>query len=82
VGDRQVDLTGREFALLERFMRHPGQVLSREQLLSDVWGYYFDPGTNVVPVYVRSLRNKLGVDVIETVRGVGYRLSAIAPPTA
>jgi DNA-binding response OmpR family regulator len=82
VGDRQVDLTGREFALLERFMRHPGQVLSREQLLSDVWGYYFDPGTNVVPVYVRSLRNKLGVDVIETVRGVGYRLSDVAPPTA
>ncbi len=69
-----VELTAREFALLETFLRHPGQVLSREQLLSHVWGYDFDPGSNVVDVYVRYLRRKLGEDVIETVRGMGYRL--------
>ena len=69
-----IDLTAREFALLETFLRHPGQVLSREQLLSRVWGYDFDPGSNVVDVYVRYLRKKLGGDVIETVRGMGYRL--------
>ena len=71
---RTIDLTAREFALLESFMRHPGQVLSREQLLSHVWGYDFDPGSNVVDVYVRYLRQKLGDGVIETVRGMGYRL--------
>jgi DNA-binding response OmpR family regulator len=74
VGDREIELTTREFGLLETLLRHPGQVLSREQLLSQVWGYAFDPGTNVVKVYVSSLRKKLGDDVIETVRGVGYRL--------
>ena len=74
VGDRTVELTAREFALLETFMRHPDQVLSREQLLSHVWGYDFDPGSNVVEVYVRALRKKLGDSVIETVRGMGYRL--------
>ncbi|HEY6534143.1 MAG TPA: response regulator transcription factor [Acidimicrobiales bacterium] len=73
-GDRQVELTAREFALAETFLRHPGQVLSREQLLSQVWGYDFDPGSNVVDVYVRYLRGKLGAEVIETVRGMGYRL--------
>ena len=73
---RTIDLTAREFALLESFMRHPGHVLSREQLLSHVWGYDFDPGSNVVDVYVRYLRKKLGGDVIETVRGMGYRLTA------
>ena len=73
---RTIDLTAREFALLESFMRHGGQVLSREQLLSHVWGYDFDPGSNVVDVYVRYLRQKLGGDVIETVRGMGYRLTA------
>ena len=66
-------LTAREFALLETFMRHPGQVLLREQLLSQVWGYDFDPGTNVVDVYVGYLRKKIG-DRVETVRGIGYRL--------
>ena len=71
---RTIDLTAREFALLETFLRHPGQVLSREQLLSRVWGYDFDPGSNVVDVYVRYLRKKLGDGVIETVRGMGYRL--------
>jgi DNA-binding response OmpR family regulator len=74
VGDRTVDLTAREFSLLETLLRHVGQVLSREQLLSHVWGYSFDPTTNLVNVYVNSLRKKLGSDVIETVRGVGYRL--------
>jgi DNA-binding response OmpR family regulator len=74
VGEQTVDLTAREFALLETFLRHPGQALSREQLLSHVWGYSFDPTTNLVNVYVNSLRKKLGSDVIETVRGIGYRL--------
>jgi DNA-binding response OmpR family regulator len=74
VGERVVELTAREFALAEVFLRHAGQVLSREQLLSHVWGYDFDPGSNVVDVYVRYLRRKLGDDVIETVRGMGYRL--------
>jgi DNA-binding response OmpR family regulator len=76
VGDRLVELTAREFALTEVLLRHPGQVLSREQLLSHVWGYDFDPGSNVVDVYIRYLRRKLGPDVIETVRGMGYRLRA------
>lgn len=74
VGDRTVELTAREFSLLETLLRHADQVLSREQLLSHVWGYYFDSTTNLVNVYVNSLRKKLGSDVIETVRGVGYRL--------
>jgi len=69
-----VDLSAREFALTETFLRHPGQVLSREQLLSRVWGYDYDPGSNIVEVYVRYLRKKLGPDTIETVRGAGYRL--------
>jgi DNA-binding response OmpR family regulator len=74
IGDKTVELTAREFALLETLLRHADQVLSREQLLSHVWGYYFDPTTNLVNVYINSLRKKLGADVIETVRGVGYRL--------
>lgn len=74
VADRAVDLSAREFALAETFLRSPGQVLSREQLLSRVWGYDFDPGSNVVDVYVRYLRNKLGAERFETVRGMGYRL--------
>jgi two-component system copper resistance phosphate regulon response regulator CusR len=72
---RPLQLAAREFALLEMFMRHPDQVLSREQLLSQVWGYFFDPGTNLLSVYIGSLRKKLGSDAIETVRGAGYRLS-------
>ena len=71
---RTVELSAREFALAETFMRHPGQVLSREQLLSAVWGLDFDPGSNVVEVYVSYLRNKLGRQRVETVRGMGYRL--------
>jgi len=70
----QVTLTAREFTLLETFMRHAGQMLSREQLLSHVWGYDYDPGSNVVDVYIGYLRRKLGDGSIETVRGMGYRL--------
>ena len=73
-GGRSIDLTGREFALLETFMRHADQVLSRQQVLSHVWGYSFDPGTNVVNVYVNALRKKIGAERIETARGSGYRL--------
>ena len=69
-----VELTWRESALLEEFMRHPDQVLSREQLMSRVWNLEFDPGSNVVDVYVGYLRRKLGDSAIETVRGAGYRL--------
>ncbi|NLE98520.1 MAG: response regulator transcription factor [Propionibacterium sp.] len=74
VDGRTVDLSAREFTLAETFMRNAGQVLSREQLLSNVWGYDFDPGSNVVDVYVRYLRTKLGKERFETVRGMGYRL--------
>ncbi|GAB2614750.1 response regulator transcription factor [Pseudactinotalea suaedae] len=74
VGASEVDLSAREFTLAETFLRNPGQVLSREQLLSRVWGYDFDPGSNVVDVYVRYLRKKVGAQRIETVRGMGYRL--------
>lgn len=74
VEGREVELSAREFALAEELMRHAGGVLSREQLLSRVWGYDFDPGSNVVDVYVGYLRAKLGAKRIETVRGVGYRL--------
>jgi len=70
-----LDLSAREFGLAEQLMRHPTQVLSREQLLSRVWGFDFDPGSNVVDVYVRYLRAKIGADRIETVRGMGYRLA-------
>ncbi|MET2010582.1 response regulator transcription factor [Microbacterium chocolatum] len=75
VAGQSVELSAREFALAEEFVRHAGQVLSREQLLSRVWGYDFDPGSNVADVYVGYLRQKLGSDVIETVRGVGYRMT-------
>ncbi|WP_017627182.1 response regulator transcription factor, partial [Nocardiopsis chromatogenes] len=74
-GGTTVDLTAREFALLEVFLRHTGQVLSRQQLLSHVWGYDHDPGSNVVDVFIRSLRKKIGADRIRTVRGMGYRLA-------
>lgn len=73
VGGREVDLSAREFALAEQFLRNPDQILSREQLLSRVWGLDFDPGSNVVDVYVRYLRGKFGTDRIVTVRGAGYR---------
>ncbi|CAA9459359.1 MAG: Two-component transcriptional response regulator, LuxR family [uncultured Rubrobacteraceae bacterium] len=75
--DSKIDLSSREFALLEYFMRHPGQVLSRQQILSAIWDYAFDPGSNVVDVYVRYLRSKIDragePSLITTVRGSGYR---------
>jgi DNA-binding response OmpR family regulator len=74
VGGETVELTAREFLLAEVFCRHPDQVLSREQLLSQVWGFDFDPGSNVVDVYIRYLRRKLGPNRIQTIRGMGYRL--------
>ena len=76
VGSQEVDLSAREFALAEIFMLNPGQVLSREQLLDHVWGYDFDPGSNVVDVYVGYLRRKFGPESIVTVRGMGYRFTA------
>jgi len=75
VNGRTTELTAREFTMLEVLLRHADQVLSREQLLSHVWGYDYDPGSNVVDVYVGYLRKKLGQHAIETVRGMGYRLS-------
>jgi DNA-binding response OmpR family regulator len=71
-----VELSAREFELLRTFLQHPNQVLSREQLLARVWGYDYDPGSNVVDVYVGYLRKKLGAPKFETVRGVGYRFRA------
>ena len=68
-----IELSAREFELLRTFLEHPDQVLTREQLLSHVWGYDYDPGSNVVDVYVGYLRRKLGAGRLETVRGVGYR---------
>ena len=76
IAGRSVDLTARQFTMLEVLVRHPDQVLSREQLLSHVWGYDFDPGSNIVDVYIGRLRDKLAPDVIETVRGIGYRFRA------
>jgi DNA-binding response OmpR family regulator len=83
-GDTLVDLSRREFALLEYFMRHPRQVLSRQQILFAVWDYDFDPESNVIDVYVRYLRNKIDEpgqpSLITTVRGVGYRFEPPAQP--
>jgi two-component system copper resistance phosphate regulon response regulator CusR len=76
IGSNTIELTAREFAMAEMFFRHPGQVLSREQLLSHVWGYDYDPGSNVVDVYITYLRKKLGRDRITSARGMGYRLEA------
>ncbi|NJN31141.1 MAG: response regulator transcription factor [Synechococcales cyanobacterium RM1_1_8] len=73
VSGKPIDLSAREFTLLETFMRHPEQVLSRQHLLDLVWGYDYEPGSNVVDVYVGYLRKKLGSNRIETVRGMGYR---------
>ncbi len=73
-GGRKVSLSGREFLLPKAFASHPGQVLSRQELLSMAWGMNFDPQTNLVDVYVGYLRRKLGEPSIETVRGAGYRL--------
>ncbi|NJM87604.1 MAG: response regulator transcription factor [Hydrococcus sp. RU_2_2] len=72
--NKDIELSAREFILLETLIRHRGQVMSREQLLDRVWGYDYDPGSNIVDVYVGYLRKKLSSDLIETVRGMGYRL--------
>ena len=76
VGGRALELTGREFTLAETLLRQPGRVFTREELLSSVWGFDHDPGSNVVDVYIGYLRRKLGADRIDTVRGTGYRLEA------
>ena len=77
VNDREVSLTQREFILLSHLMRHAGEVCTREELLADVWGYSFDPGSNVVDVCVRRLRSKIvEQSLIETVRSVGYSFVA------
>ena len=75
-GRGPVPLADREFLLLQELMRHAGRSVSKERLLSSVWGYHFDPGSNVVDVYIRRLRAKVGSDAITTIRGVGYRFDA------
>ncbi len=76
IGDGPVALTRLEFLLLRELMEHAGQSVGKGQLLASVWGYDFDPGSNVVDVCVRRLRSKLGFELIETVRGEGYRLAS------
>ena len=77
-GESRVDLSAKEFALLEELMRHPGEVLSRSRILEHVWDFAYDGTSNVVDVYIRYLREKVdrpfGLDTIETVRGAGYRI--------
>jgi two-component system OmpR family response regulator len=72
--DAELELSGKEFTLLELFLRNAGTVLSRDQLLDGAWDMSFERRSNVIDVYVRNLRAKVGRDTIETVRGVGYRL--------
>ena len=81
VGERVIWLTPREFALLEMLMRHSGRTVTRPELLSEVWSLDFDPRSNLVDVYVRYLRRKLGPGWITTERGVGYRIVAPGPKT-
>lgn len=82
----RIDLTAKEFALLELLMRHPGEVLSRTFILEHVWDFAFDPASNIVDQYVASLRRKLdrpfGRSDVQTVRGAGYRLTASVPAPA
>jgi len=82
-GEREVELTAKEFQLLSYLMSHPGKVLSRTRLLANVWGYSFEPGTKVVDVYIRYLRKKIEdgeeAALIHTVRGVGYKIAARNP---
>lgn len=81
-GNTPITLTSREFNLLEYLMRSPGRVLTRTQIIEHVWGYHFDPETNLVDVHIQRLRKKLGAKepnrYIETVRGVGYKFAASA----
>ena len=82
-GATAIELTAREFALLTYLLRSPGQTFTRAQICEHVWNYHFDPGTNLVDVYVQHLRKKfgeIGLTLIETVRGVGYRARAVPPP--
>ena len=83
-GTKPVELTAREFALLTYLMRSPGRTFTRAQICEHVWNYHFDPGTNLVDVYVQHLRKKLSSDagppLIETVRSVGYRIPEGKPP--
>jgi two-component system, OmpR family, copper resistance phosphate regulon response regulator CusR len=81
VGSRTMELSAREYSMAELFFRHPGQILTREQLLSNVWGYDFEPGSNIVDVYVGYLRKKLGKGRIKTARGMGYRLELEVDPS-
>jgi two-component system copper resistance phosphate regulon response regulator CusR len=76
LGERVADLSDREFRLLHHLVLHAGEVVSRERLLSEIWGYHFDPGSNVVDVCIRRLRKKLGAEAVETVRHAGYRVAA------
>ena len=76
IGNGPVRLTDREYRLVRHLKERPGKAVSRQELLADVWGMWFDPGTNVVEVTIGRIRQKLGPDIIETVRGVGYRISA------
>lgn len=80
-GERKIELTSREFELLEHLARSPGRVLTRPQICERVWSYDFDPGTNLVEVYIQRLRKKLEVGgeekLIETIRGVGYRMKPV-----
>jgi DNA-binding response OmpR family regulator len=76
-GNGPVHLSDREFAVLDHLMSHADDVCSREELLADVWGYWFDPGSNLVDVMVKRLRSKIGSDSIETIRNVGYRFCAV-----
>jgi len=82
-GDARIDLSAKEFSLLEYFMRHPGDVLSRMDLIEHVWDFAYDGGSNVVDVYIKYLREKIdrpfGIRSIETERGAGYRLKADPP---
>ena len=75
-GDAEIALSPKEFALLETFMRRPGEVLSRLQLLEHAWDFAYENRSNVVDVYIRRLRRKIGPELLETVRGAGYRLRA------
>src|SRR6266545_3900262 len=75
IGSGPVPLADREFLLLRELMLHAGATVSKQRLLSAVWKYHFDPGSNVVDVYVRRLRAKLGAEVITTMRGEGYRIA-------
>ena len=79
VGGSEVVLTLKEYELLRKFLQHPGIVFSRDKLLNDIWGYEFSGETRTVDVHIRTLRQKLGEagELIETIRGVGYRMAAV-----